>query len=74
MPFHPEIRQSQFDAEKESKLYNKDNYKTLLNIYYAEMQTLLNAAGGQESNLGMSSKYWFLRNKYHYVQAKFTKE
>jgi len=74
MPYHPDIRQSQFDAEKESLAFNKTNYKTLLNTYYAEMQTILNANGGMESNLGMNSRYWFVRNKYHYVQAKFTKE
>ena len=74
MSFHPDLKQGQFDAEKDSKLYTKDNYKTLLNIYYAEMTALLNAAGGLESNLGMYSRYWLVRNKFQYVQAKFTKE
>ncbi len=74
MPYHPDIKTSQFEAEKESLDYNKETYQILLDIYYKEMQTILNANGGLESNLGMDNRYYFLRNKYHYVQAKFTKE
>ena len=74
MPYHPEIKKSQIEAEEESKAYTKETYQKLLDIYYSEMQSILKANGNQESNLGMDDRYWYVRNKFHYVLAKFTKE
>lgn len=74
MPFYFDVKQSQNDAEEESKFFNKTNFNSLLNVYKAEMKARLDFFGGQESNIPLGDVYYILRNKHQYVHAKFTKE
>lgn len=74
MPFYFDVRQSQHDADKDASNYNKTNYKTLLGIYRTEINSLLAQFGGQEADIPMGHKYFILKNKYQYVDAKFSKE
>lgn len=74
MPFYYDVKQSQNEALKDSLPYNKNTFKTLLATYQIELNSILDTFGNIESNIPLSHRYYYLRNKFQFVNDKFTKE